>query len=246
MKRFLIITGFVVLFLGIGLTLGFGYSYFHYVRVRDAMQATLDAAHDRQEWLKEDYKRQKDLVAQAQRQEMTLLSNKRAVTMEKAQLEEELAAVTDANNAIQIQVHQVEETLAGLQARKDEHAQRLADLQAEVQALMQQHADAVAGHNARKEQLQATKAALENLLDENIRTFDKAYARNQWLCKTGEALLEKYYEKGVTDALMAQKPLNEAEMAEFSAIKADYVEQIRELHQQQLSSRDEADKILYN
>lgn len=236
----------MVLFLGIGLTLGFGYSYIHYVRVRDAMQARLDAANERQEWLKEDYKRQKDLVAQAQRKEMTLLSKKRAVIREKAQLEEELTAVTEENNALQQTIGKFEEALAAWQARQDEHTQRLTELQAEVEALKQQHADAVAGHTARKEQLLVTQAALGNLLDENVRTFDKAYARNQWLCRIGEDLLDKYYQKGVADALLAQKPLNEADMSEFAAIKKDYDERIRELQQKQLSSRDEADKIVYN
>ncbi|MDY6831132.1 MAG: hypothetical protein SWC96_04710 [Thermodesulfobacteriota bacterium] len=246
MKPFLKKAGFVVLFACIGMGLGFGYSYIHYVRVRDAMQAKLDAANDRQEWLKEDYKRQKDLAAQARREEMTLVSRKRAVAQEKARLEEERAAVLKESNGLQQNIEKVEKTLSGLKARQDEHEKQVAGLQAEVQALMRRLADAVAGHKDRKEQLQVTRAALENLLDENTRTFDKAYAENRWLCKTAETLLGKYYEKGVTDILLVQKPLSEADKAEFAAIKKDYDERIRELQKKQMSSRDEADKIVYD
>ncbi|MDY6822752.1 MAG: hypothetical protein SWH68_02995 [Thermodesulfobacteriota bacterium] len=245
MKRFLKTTGWVMLFLGVGLALGAGIGYLNHMRVRDTMQARLDAAKDRQQWLKKDYKKQKDLVAEARRHQMTLMSKKRALAREKTQLEEELAAVETENKDLAEQVRKVEEILVGLEERRDEHRVRLAELQAEVEALKQQHEDAVAGHKARKEQLVSTKAALENLLDENIRIFDRAYARNQWLCRIGGKLLDEYDKKGVTDALLAQKPLKKAEKAEFAAIKKDYAERIRELQQEQLSRRDEADSIVY-
>lgn len=192
------------------------------------LQTQAEKTGRKAEAIKKKYTEQKAVAASMQRAKMAADSQMRTLESEMAAAEETITELTNAGNALKIELRKKEESLKlAMQDKQKAYKELEGRLEASVKALSDAE-EIILKNKAELADLMNVKSDLEGQLEEASSKIDRVVVHNEKLAELSMEVLAEFDDRNVFESLLEKEPFTQAKRVDLEKMIQEYIDRIED------------------